>query len=564
LALSLCEEVENMKILLITPPNFSIKMLEEEVSTIKTGHSDFTKSVDWGIALPLGALYLAGAARKAGYRDIELYDLHRQFYICRQTGYFDANNLDDFFNDYVADKVKNGQYDIVGLSCLFNVQETTSVEIIRKLQANSDARIVVGGNWPTNKYQDMVSQNIGDYLVLGEGEDEFVRLIRYIESAGTSADLSGERHIIDVKAGDTQSKASCQVADLDTLAKPAYDLLPFIEEYTEKSMHAGRMGGKSASQLRSAAIMTTRGCPMKCTFCAAHGVHGRRIRTHSIDYIMDHLTELVAKYDANHILFEDDMFNYSKSRTIELCSRIAEAFPNRFTIEFPNGLAVWTLTEQVVSALKSIGLKTITIAIESGNEDVQRDVLKKNLNLGRIKEKVAMLKAADIGVRGFFIIGLVGETIEQMMDTIDFAIDLQLDWAEIKVFTPLFGSEMYSTAVSHGYLMGDTSEHVYGRCAIKTPDFSPEQVERIRYDANIKINFLNNAYLREGKYELAARTFRRLLARFPKHLFAQWALWQALERGGKTDEAQATRKQLATLAKTEENSALLKQFQIHI
>jgi len=135
-----------MKILLITPPNFSIKMLEEEVSTIKTGYSDFTKSVDWGIAIPLGSLYLAAAAREAGYSDIELYDLHRQFYVCRQTGYFITNTLVDFFDEYVGDKINNEQYDIVGLSCLFNVQESTSLKIIRKIQANSRAKIVTGGN----------------------------------------------------------------------------------------------------------------------------------------------------------------------------------------------------------------------------------------------------------------------------------------------------------------------------------------------------------------------------------------------------------------------------------
>jgi len=279
---------------------------------------------------------------------------------------------------------------------------------------------------------------------------------------------------------------------------------------------------------------------------------------------VDHLKDLVERYATNHILIEDDMFNYSKPRTIELCERIVELFPDRFAVEFPNGIAVWTLTEEVVLALKKLGLKTITIAIESGNRDVQKHILKKNLNLNRIKEKVDMLKAAEIGVRGFFIVGLVGETIAQMMDTIDFAIELQLDWAEIKVFTPLFGSEMYDTAVSQQYLMGDTSEHVYGRCSVKTPDFSPEQVEKIRYDANIKINFVNNSYLRQGKYDLAEKTFKRLLARFPNHLFAQWGLWQALLGGKKGDEAQLARTQLQTLAKTAENSALLQQFQIHI
>ena len=186
-----------MKILLITPPNYSIKMLEEEVSIIKTGYSDFTKSVDWGIAIPLGSLYLAAAARKAGYNDIELYDLHRQFLVCRENGYFLTNRLVDFFDEYVGEKVEKERYDIIGLSCLFNVQESTSIEIIRNIRAHSKARIVVGGNWPTNKYKDMVSQGIGDYLVLGEGEYEFIKLIHHIENGSVANALRNERHIID-------------------------------------------------------------------------------------------------------------------------------------------------------------------------------------------------------------------------------------------------------------------------------------------------------------------------------------------------------------------------------
>jgi len=316
-----------MKVLLITPPNFSIKMLEEEVSNIKAGHSDFTRSVDWGIAIPLGLLSLAAAARKAGYSDIEIYDVHRQFYICRETGYFLANSLTNFFDEYVGSKINGRQYDVIGLSCLFNVQESTSIEIIRQIRCNSSAKIVLGGNWPTNKYPDMVSEGIGDYLVLGEGEFEFIKLIQYIDNGGVTGGINKEKHIVDVNAGNTQSKGSCQIDDLDLLAEPAYDLLPFVEEYTEKSMHAGRMGGKVVNQIRSAAIMTTRGCPMQCTFCAAHGVHGRRIRSHSIDYIVDHIRGLVENYDTNHLLFEDDMFNYSKQRTIELCERLAEHLP---------------------------------------------------------------------------------------------------------------------------------------------------------------------------------------------------------------------------------------------
>jgi len=67
------------KTLLVNPPNYSIKMLQEEISNVRNGTGDFTKSVDWGIYAPLGILYLAGQLREEGF-DVEIYDLHRAFF----------------------------------------------------------------------------------------------------------------------------------------------------------------------------------------------------------------------------------------------------------------------------------------------------------------------------------------------------------------------------------------------------------------------------------------------------------------------------------------------------
>src|SRR3972149_5937644 len=75
------------KILLVVSPSFSIKMLQEEIKNIQTKETDFTKSVDWRVSAPMGILYIAGALRKGGF-DVQIYDLHREFYICRRNGYF--------------------------------------------------------------------------------------------------------------------------------------------------------------------------------------------------------------------------------------------------------------------------------------------------------------------------------------------------------------------------------------------------------------------------------------------------------------------------------------------
>lgn len=551
-------------VMLLIPPNYSIKMLEEEIGNIKTGKSDFTRSVDWRIYAPIGVLYIAGALKRADY-NVQIYDLHREFYLCRENNYFKKNNLSNFFKDYLENILKNNSVDVLGISCLFNVASSTVEEVgARCKKVSPDTKIVLGGNYPTIKYGKILEKRVCDYIILGEAEEEFVWLLNNLKNPSLDRKISENPSIVDIKSANNKNKKAAVVKNLDNLAMPAWDLLPHCEEYIAKSLHAERIGTATQKKIISAGIMTSRGCPMQCTFCGAHPVHGRVIRTHSIDYMINHIKWLVDKYDVNHLLIEDDMFNFSPQRTIQFCEAISKKYGNRFTIEFPNGLAISNLNEEVIKHLKKIGMKNVTIAVESGNQYVQEHVLKKHLNLSAVKEKVELLKKHDIGIRAFYIIGFVGETIGMMEDTIQFALDLNIDWSEIKVFTPLVGSEMYDIAEKNGYLVGGTSEHVYGRCSIKTPEFTPKEVEDLRYDANIRVNFLNNRNLKEGKFDVAKGVFSNLLSVYPNHLFAQWGLWKALEGEGKKKESQEALEKLIDLSKSRENSSLLKKYNIQL
>jgi radical SAM superfamily enzyme YgiQ (UPF0313 family) len=280
---------------------------------------------------------------------------------------------------------------------------------------------------------------------------------------------------------------------------------------------------------------------------------------------MKHVDWLVDNYDINNLLIEDDMFNFSAKRVIEFCEALSGKYGDSVNLEFPNGLAAWKLSEESIMSLKKVGLKSIGIAVESGSPYVQKNILKKNLNLSSIKEKVELLKKHEIGIRAFYIVGLVGETVEMMQQTVQFALDLDIDWSEVKIFTPLVGSEMYDMAQKNGYLVGDMSENVFGRCCIETPEFTAEQVEDIQYDANIRINFLSNKYLKEKRYRDAEQTFRGLLKSFPNHLFAQWGLWQALEGQKKTNEAEQALKKIHKLAdESEKGRALLERYNVQL
>ena len=530
------------KILLCVSPNYSMFMLDEEISNLKKGESDFTKDVDWRPAIPLGILYLAGTLRKKGI-SVEILDLHRSFYECRVSGYFMKRNLDDFFRDYFTNYLIDNDFDIVGISSLFNVSFTAVARMTKHIRdLSKNTKIILGGHFPSNEYRTIFkNEDIDcDYIVLGEGEELLVWLIENLENKDIRQQVEEHPHIVDKFSYDKIQKHYNTVTSLDNLAEPAYDKLPHLEEYITGSLHAQRMGSQLLNDVRSAELYTSRGCPLKCTFCASWKVHGRKVRYHSNDYLFKHIDDLVNRFDINQLLIEDDMFNLKKDRVIELCKGISDKYGDRFTIEFPNGLAGWLLNEEVIYWLKKAGMKTITVAVESGSPYVQKHILKKNLKLPKMVEVVEMLKSFDINTRAFFIVGFIGETLEQMEESIRFALKLDVDWTEIKVLTPLAGSEMYELAIERGHLDAeneDFSEHVYGRSCLNTPEFTAEQVKNVQYDGNIRVNFLNNRALRTGNYLQAEKTFKGLVGNYPNHLFAQWGLWKALLGLEKHDEA---------------------------
>jgi len=553
-----------MKVLLAVSPNYSIFMLNEEIANIRRGYSDFTKDVDWRICLPLGILYLAGTLREAGH-EVHIYDLHKAFYECRNSGYFQTHDLQDFFREQWGGTLKAIKPDVLGVGALFNVSSTAVAEMSRwARQIDPAITVVLGGHYPSNQYKKMLGkQMMCDYAVLGEAEDSFRWLLEHLRDADIKDLVKKHPHVVDQHSYMEPLKTKAIIHDLDKLATPAYDLLPGMDAYLEESLHSQRMGSHLFAKTRAAGIVSSRGCPLMCTFCAAHATHGRQYRMHSVDYMMDHIDWLVEKYDVNQILIEDDMFNLKKERTIDFCQRLVKKYPGRFSLEFPNGLGAWFLDDDVVGNLKLAGLRSITFAVESGSQYIQKHVLKKNLNLNIVKEKVQILRKHGINVRAFFIVGFIGETLAQMEETVQFALNLDADWCEIKVLTPLAGSEMFDLAVKNSYMSGETDEHVYGRSCLSTPEFTAEQVKDVQYDANIRVNFLNNRQLREKNYVEAERTFRKLLKSFPHHIFSQWGLWQALKGQNKHDEAQEALRRLAQLAQSDEqNQKWLKRYGI--
>jgi len=169
------------------------------------------------------------------------------------------------------------------------------------------------------------------------------------------------------------------------------------------------------------------------------------MRYRSVSNIIEEIDEIVKLgYKEMHIL--DDNFTANKKRATELCNEIRKRNYD-LNFEFSNGLRADMVDYEVLSALKSIGVKDVGFGIESGNEQILKNI-KKGISKDTVRESVRLAKELKFEIWGFFIIGSLGETPETVRDTINFAKELDPDFAKFLILKPFPGSEVYSQLLS--------------------------------------------------------------------------------------------------------------------
>ncbi len=397
--------------------------------------------------------------------------------------------------------------DVVGISCIFNGQAGYLGPIATAARALwPKAEIVTGGGFPTNMPNETfaLAPDI-DRIIPEEAEDGFLSLIH-----------------------PEGPWAAIPITDLDAIPPLAYDLID-MGAY----QHVTRFHGGTG---RAASMMITRGCPGRCGFCASGTVHGHRIRRMSPERVASDVAQLVERYGIDTLLIEDDHFLAHRDYAKAVLGVLA---PFGLDIEFPNGLAVNCITPDVVAAMQAAGVRTATLAIESGCERVLREIIRKPwTDLGRVRAAVELLRDAGMYVRAFFVIGNPGETLPEMEETGRFMRDIGVNWCAIMIATPIAGSEYYRLCKARSWLATeDLAEYHYGHGTIRTPDFEPGQVEAMRYRLNLDVNFVHNYDLAHGRPDLALRGFEDVLARVPDHAFAHYYSGVALQMLGSSRAA---------------------------
>jgi len=393
--------------------------------------------------------------------------------------------------------------DVIGLPWLFSTQNNSIdllVKIIKKF--NKNIPIIVGGASPSADPEQTLKENKNiDIVVYGEGELTLKEIldnkIKNLEKINGIAFRRGNGIIV--------TPPRKLIENLDQLSFPyrnpkiyknhsrqflyeaiylrtkkrkissILSALPFID----KLYYEYHNNKNIVKKLPAGDIVTSRGCPNHCTFCAIHNIWGHSWRMRSAKNVLDEIDTLVRKHGIKHINFQDDNFNVSKERTIKICKGIIDKKYN-ITLLAPAGAFVPTLDYEVLSWLKKAGLNELRMSIESGNQNILYNVIKKNIDLKKVKEIVDICKKLKIKTEGAFIFGIPGETIKTMQQSLDFANQTGFDRIVKFIFQPFPNTELHKLCVEKNYLTKNYDpKRLYitgNKCFIKTDKFSPKDV----------------------------------------------------------------------------------------
>jgi anaerobic magnesium-protoporphyrin IX monomethyl ester cyclase len=402
-----------MRVLLINPP--------DELELMLGLGRAFIQNYE-----PLGILYIAAVLRDAGHQ-VEVIDAH-------------AEGLDELA---IRARIEASAPRVVGFTTLTS-NGAMVYTLGRWLKRAHPEMIVVLGNVHASVYaQAYLANDAADVVVHGEGEWVMRRLLEHVDEGKRFADIPGisYRHGAEVRHCGTPGDGGV-VGDLAGLPMPARDLVE-QSRYTYSNISNQLYIARPGERVKT--VMTSRGCPNRCSFCVVHGC--KLPRFNSPERVVDELEALQRDYDMAYAFIQDPLFMANRRRVYAICDEIRR---RQLRIRWGCSAHVNYVTPDLIRAMDRAGCYDVALGIESG---VQRllDSVHKRTRVARVVEAVDFVKAnSGVLVAGLFILGIPGETTADSLQTLRFARSLDIDMAQFSVFTPYPGSPIYDDLAARG------------------------------------------------------------------------------------------------------------------
>ena len=400
--------------------------------------------------------------------------------------------------DQTLDRIREIGPRLIGLSA--TTPEIQAVEDFAAIikAALPEIAIVLGGPHPTLDPDGVLGQPQVDYVIRGEGEFSFSEFCReYLGGRRDGFVIAGLSYKTDGRA--THQPDRPLIENLDDAPMPARHLLP---------MSLYRNYGRVYKRKPVQVMITSRGCPFRCIFCA-HEIFGHRYRFNSAERMIEEVKVLVKDYGVREILFREDNFTASRPRVYEFCDLIHK---ENLDLSWMALSHVNSIDADLCRTMVEAGCWHMGMGVESGSPEIQR-ILKKNLDLDRALESFDIVQKAGLRTLAFFMIGNYGDTADTIRQTIDFACRLNTDFAIFTITTPFPKTELFERAVQEGLITNFDPSQLCNNPAIfkqkhpilRTPTLSAEELEQWQRRAILRFYLRPRQILRILSHRALAR-----------------------------------------------------------
>lgn len=432
-----------------------------------------------GLAVPLGVTYLASYIRDYSDYEVQILDLYAEDFL-KYTSRMEDSDVLNLATGKLLDAISFLKPEIIGFSALFLYQYNLVKALARAVRdANPEIKIILGGFSTVAAEVALHDIPALDMVFIGEAEKP---LLKVIEGGFDGRSFEGINGIGYRKGNQIQlNRTPDLVTDLSKIPFPAFDLLP-LESYK-------KILGRNESP-----FLTTRGCPFNCNFCSSRLYAGNVLRRRSHDDLMSEVKKLRDIYEIDFLWIRDDNFNCNREHAKTFLRGLIDG---GLTVPWcdSNSFHVNSTDEELLDLCKASQCAEVIFAIESGSPRVLKEVMNKKVDLNHAMKIAEYCKRINLPFECYFVIGNPGETKEEIQQTIDFTMLLQPDHCVFSIATPFPGTRYYETALERGYLKNDyqsITDMKYMQATMATEDFSTEWLKDTQYDANIKLNFLQN------------------------------------------------------------------------
>ena len=371
---------------------------------------------------PLGLCYIASAIEHEEY-DVTIMDMN-------------SRKVSD---TELAHKVST--VDAIGITGMI----TEYHEVIRLVElcksANGEAKVILGGALATTHTQDVLTNSRADFVVIGEGEQTIVELLSSLVRHEGHNTVMGVAYRTNGVVNINPPRQP--IKDLDTILYPARHLL----DMTRYTTHHLKTFGIKMPKVKSATLITSRGCVYNCSFCFQN-IWGHTWRGRSPQNIMGEIRQLHDTFGINGLVFNDDTFVCNKKRVLDFCKELIDS---KLDIKWCCNGRVNLMTREMLELMKEAGCVAIAYGIESGNQKIL-DSINKGITLEQVEKVVGWTKQAGIHVSGYFMLGILGDSKTTINETLDFARKLDLDFYGFTMTSPIIGTQMYEQAKEQGFV----------------------------------------------------------------------------------------------------------------